>query len=79
MLPVIATLPSSVHEALMVDAEKIPELQDVDPKSKPGQEPKDGATNTEAKSHRNIDVDSSFMVDVLTQVLIIKYCVVEVD
>ena len=70
MLPEIAKLPSSVHDALMLDAEKIPELQNVDPKSKPGQEANDGATSTNTKSHRNNGIDDEFMIAALTQLLI---------
>lgn len=64
-LPVIATLPSSVHEALILDAEKNSELQDVAPKSNPGHAAKDGTTSVKTRSQRKIDIDDEFMVDVV--------------
>jgi len=36
-VPLTATFPSPVHEALMLDFEKIPELHDVDPNRNVGQ------------------------------------------
>lgn len=66
-LPVIATLPSSVQEALMLDAEKNSELQDVAPNSKPGQAAKDGTASVKTRSQRKIDIDDEFMADVVIQ------------
>ncbi len=51
-VPAISTLPSLVQEAVMLEREKIPELQDVDPNLKPGQDANEVATSVDTSSQR---------------------------